>query len=219
VTHPSVTLKPIDENPHITQCQATLPPPLQGEPAFSISPYIWANPYIHLYPKNCFVVDSGTSTAVGYIVGTPSTKGYIKRYRGEYIPTLDVGKFPKPSMNAPADWEKDLPRALLQYLYTPEELLHEDFPQLVEEYPAHLHIDLLPGYQRKGFGRQLMEMFCEKLRRDGARGVHLVMAVENRNGVFYERMGFGRFPFVLDGRVSGEEGRHPGGIWLVKNLE
>jgi hypothetical protein len=37
--------------------------------------------------------------------------------------------------------------------------------------------------------------------------------------VFYERMGFRRFPFVLDGGVSGEEGRHPGGIWLVKNLE
>jgi GNAT superfamily N-acetyltransferase len=183
----------------MSQCQATLPPLLQGEPAFSISSYIWANPYIQLYPQNCFVADSGTGIAVGYIVGTPNTKDYVKRFRAEYIPTLDAEKFPMPSMDVPADWDADLPKALLQHLYTPEELLHEDFPQLIEDYPAHLHIDLLPEYQRKGFGRQLMDMFCGKLRQDGAKGVHLVMATENPNGTFYERLGFVRFPFVLDG--------------------
>lgn len=122
-------------------------------------------------------------------------------------------------MEVSADWGMELPKALLQHLYMPEKLLHVDFPRLVEEYPAHLHIDLLPGYQRRGFRRQLMEVFCEKLRRDGVKGVHLGMALENQNGIFYERMRFWRFPFVLDGGVSGEEGRHPGGIWLVKNLE
>ena len=72
------------------QCQAILPPPLRPEPAFPIAPYIWANPYIHLHHRNYFVIDSGTGTAVGYIVGTPNTKEYIKRYHAEYIPTLDV---------------------------------------------------------------------------------------------------------------------------------
>jgi GNAT superfamily N-acetyltransferase len=124
-----------------------------------------------------------------------------------------------PSMDLPADWEGDLPSALLRQLYAPEELLHQDFPQLVEEYPAHLHIDLLPEYQRKGFGRQLIDMFCEKLRWDEVKGVHLIMAAENLNGMFYERLGFVRFPFVLDGGKSVEEGRHPGGIWLMKSLE
>jgi len=131
---------------------------------------------------------------------------------------LDTAKFPKPYKDVPADWKGDLLEALLQHLYTPEDLLHEDFPQLVEEYPAHLHIDLLPGHQRKGFGRQLMETFCGKLRQEGVKGVHLVMAAENTNGMFYERLGFGRFPFVIDGGKSGEKGRNEG-IWLVKNLE
>jgi hypothetical protein len=125
------------------------PPNLQGEPACSISPYIWANPYIRLFPENCFVIDFGTGTAVGYIVGAPDTKNYIKRYRSEYIPTLDAENFPVLSMDVPADWEDNLPRALLQHLYTPEELLHEDFPELLEEYPAHLHIDLLPSIRGK----------------------------------------------------------------------
>jgi len=110
------------------------------------------------------------------------------------------------------DWEGDLQRLLLQDLYKPEELLHEDFPELLEEYPAHLHIDLLPEYERKGFGRRLMDMFCGRLRRDGAKGIHLVMATENLNGMFYERLGFVRFPFVLDDGKSGEKGRQPGGI-------
>lgn len=156
---------------------------------------------------------------MGYVVGTPSTKDYIRRYRAEYLPALDAEKFPSPSAALSATWAGELPRALLQQLYTPEELLHEEFPALVERYPAHLHIDLLPEYQRKGLGRQLMDAFCETLRRAGAKGVHLVMAVENENALFYERMGFERFPFVLDGGVSGEEGRHLGGIWLVKDLE
>jgi GNAT superfamily N-acetyltransferase len=204
------------------KCQATLPSPLRTEPAFSISPCIWANPYIHLYPQNCFVLDSGTGiTAVGYIIGTPSTRDFVQRYRKEYIPTLDAEKFPRPKLDGEvrADSESELPRALLRTLYTPEEMLHEDFPAFVEDYPAHLHIDLLPEYQRRGFGRLLMDSFCERLKRDGARGVHLVMGAENKNGMFYERMGFGRWPVVLDGGWSGEVGRHEGGIWLVKKLE
>ena len=64
-----------------------------------------------------------------------------------------------------------------------------------------------------------MDAFLEKLKQDGAEGVHLVMALGNKNGMFYERVEFRRFPFVLDGGASGERGRHPEGIWLVKNLE
>ena len=48
-------------------------------------------------------------------------------------------------------------------------------------------------------------MVCEKLRRDGVKGAHLNMAAENRNGTFYEQVGFGWFPFVLDGGKSGEK--------------
>jgi hypothetical protein len=64
-----------------------------------------------------------------------------------------------------------------------------------------------------------MDIFCRKLRRDGVKGVHLVMATENLNGMFYERLGFVRFPFVLNGGKSGEKEQHPGEIWLVKSLE
>lgn len=64
-------------------------------------------------------------------------------------------------------------------------------PELLRKYPAHLHIDVLPEFQRKGYGAQLIEAFFEAVRREGARGVHLDMVRWNEVGrAFYARMGF-----------------------------
>ena len=106
-------------------------------------------------------------------------------------------------------------------MYSPEaELLHSDFPDLLKEYPAHLHIDILPEYQRMGFGKNLMEAFCEKLRHDEVGGVHLIMAGDNVEAEkFYGKVGFRRFPMILDGGASKEQGRHSNtSIWLVRKL-
>jgi hypothetical protein len=152
-------------------------------------------------------------------LGTPSSKDYVTRYITSYIPILPSGRFSKPNLEPPASWATDLPTALLQLLYSPEDNLHSDFPQLLEEYPAHLHIDLLEPYQKKGFGREFIERFCDKLSEEGVKGVHVIMGGENKNEMFYQRLGFVRFPFVLDEGISGEMGRHKfGTVWLVKSL-
>jgi hypothetical protein len=77
---------------------------------------------------------------VGYILGVPDNKEFLSRYHSEYLPTLDMVKFPKPSMDVPAQWAGDeLPAALLQVLYNPDKaLLHAEFPQLLEQFPGHL---------------------------------------------------------------------------------
>ena len=124
-------------------------------------------------------------------------------------------------MSKPAVWDEDLPGALRHILYSPEGMLHQDFPELLHKYPGHLHIDILPAYQRKGYGRKLMDRFCEKLRQAGGKGVHLIMAGDNVDAErFYGRVGFGRFPEVLDGGSSGEEGRDVNkSMWLIKVLQ
>jgi GNAT superfamily N-acetyltransferase len=132
-------------------------------------------------------------------------------------------KFPKPSMDVPAQWAgDDLPAALLQLLYNPHKaLLHAEFPQLLERFPGHLHIDLLLGYQRLGYGRLLMSEFLGKLRRSNVRGVHLIMAGDNIGAeAFYRKQEFDRFPLVLDGGESGEFGREGGNqnVWLVREM-
>lgn len=99
-------------------------------------------------------------------------------------------------------------------------MLQSGFPSLVEEYPAHLHIDILPAFQSKGWGAKMVERLEEELRGRGVRGVHLVMGAGNEAGErFYGRMGFGRWGVVMDGGVSGETGvRGDGGVVLCKKL-
>ena len=78
---------------------------------------------------------------------------------------------------------------------------------ILERYPAHLHIDLLPVTQGQGLGRRLIERFTELLRERGVRGVHL--GVDRRNtGAhrFYERTGFTRV------------GDPDGPVWYAKDL-
>lgn len=86
-------------------------------------------------------------------------------------------------------------------------------------YPAHLHINVLPGFTGKGWGAKMVEVFLGAIKSAGARGVHLGM-VRTNDGArrFYERLGFRLCEEVLDGGESGEKGRHGGALCLVKNL-
>ena len=124
-------------------------------------------------------------------------------------------------MTKPPVWDQDIPGTLRHILYSPEGTLHRDFPGLLWKYPGHLHIDLLPAYQRKGYGRKLIERFCECIREAGGKGVHLIMAGDNVDAEkFYGRVGFSRFPEILDGGSSGEEGRDVNrSVWLVRALD
>jgi ribosomal protein S18 acetylase RimI-like enzyme len=60
-----------------------------------------------------------------------------------------------------------------------------------QEYPAHLHIDLLPPFQGAGYGRALMETFYAAAAGAGAAGVHVTVAAANTKAIgFYLRLGF-----------------------------
>lgn len=127
----------------------------------------------------------------------------------------------QPAMEPAADWEEDLVTGLLQTLYNPEAMLHEDQPDFLKEYPAHLHIDILPEYQRQGLGRKLMEALWAKLKDDGIPGVHLIMWSKNYEAKkFYLRIGFKPWPVVMDNGKSGEVGYDDHDcIWLCKKFD
>ena len=63
------------------------------------------------------------------------------------------------------------------------------FADLSRSYPAHLHINLDPGWRNSGIGTRLIDTFCAHV--DGrAAGVHVVTGRQSRNVRFYERNGF-----------------------------
>ncbi len=76
--------------------------------------------------------------------------------------------------------------------------LWEALPPEVSSYPAHLHINILPEFQRLGIGGRLMERFLGELQERAVPGVHLGTTSFNTKAVpFYLSHGFtlmGKFP-------------------------
>ena len=135
---------------------------------------------LFLEPDFAFVLDDG-QRAVGYVIGTPDTAAFARAYRARWIPRL-AGRYPVPP-DPPTSHEEEL----LALHHHPERLV---WPGL-DEYPAHLHIDLLPPFQRAGHGRALMETFYAAAAGAGAAGVHVTVSKANTRAIgFYHRLGF-----------------------------
>ena len=149
-------------------------------PDLELMPSIFAAPYAALEPELAFVLDDG-GRAVGYVLGTADTETFVKRYRAEWLPTL-TDRYP-PLTQPPVTFGE----GMVELMHRPERML---VPELAQ-YPAHLHIDLLPGYQRAGHGRALMAHLLAALRRGGVGAVHLAMVTGNTAArTFYDRLGF-----------------------------
>lgn len=70
-----------------------------------------------------------------------------------------------------------------------------------EQYPAHLHIGVLPSWRRQGIGMALMDRFTEYLRQKGVTGFHLYASSYHPMGMaFYRKLGLeelGQFDWRL----------------------
>ena len=147
-----------------------------------LMPDLFAGPYVFLEPESAFVLDDGAG-AVGYVIGTPDTAAFARGYRERWIPRL-ADRYPVPP-DPPATPDEEM----LALHYWPERMLWPGLP----EYPAHLHIDLLPPYQGAGHGRALIDTFCAAVAGAGAAGVHVCVVSENVPALgFYDRLGFRR---------------------------
>ena len=62
---------------------------------------------------------------------------------------------------------------------------------VVDDYPAHLHIDLLERVRGGGWGRRLIERQLEQLAAAGVEACHLTVAATNDNAIaFYGHLGW-----------------------------
>ena len=146
---------------------------------------IFAAPYVTLEPQHAHVLDDGTGAAVGYVLGTADTATFARRYRDEWLPAT-AGRYPEP-----ADPPVTPSDVMLSLHLHPERMVVPD----LADYPAHLHIDLLPEWQGQGFGRLLMGAFLAGVHAAGALKVHLgVMPGNTAARAFYDRLGFHEIP-------------------------
>ncbi|WP_041832092.1 GNAT family N-acetyltransferase [Actinoplanes sp. N902-109] len=146
---------------------------------------IFAAPYVILEPEHGHILDDGAGNAVGYVLGTADTPRFVTRYRDEWLPAT-ADRYRRP--HDPALTRED---SMLRLHYNPERMIA---PELAD-YPAHLHIDLLPDWQGRGFGRGLIGAFLDGVRAVGVERVHLGMSPANTGArAFYDRVGFRELP-------------------------
>ncbi|MFE6964002.1 GNAT family N-acetyltransferase [Agromyces sp. NPDC057679] len=156
----------------------------------TLMPEVFALPYVEYAPELAFVVaDADTGRAFGYVMAIADTAAFIEWWRREWGPGF-AARHPaagEPTSHAPDFTEAELIDAGLH----PERML---VPELAE-YPAHLHIDLLPELQGQGFGRRLIERVRAELAARGVPALHLGLAAANTGArAFYDRLGFHELP-------------------------
>ncbi|MGW8484667.1 GNAT family N-acetyltransferase [Microbacterium sp. NPDC055903] len=143
---------------------------------------LFAVPYAERRPDLCWVVEAEDGAVVGYLVATEDTDAFEQWFRDEWWPQF-AERFPAPA--DPVSREEKM----LAYAYGRGPGKEPN----AADYPAHLHIDLLPAAQGQGLGRRLLETLFDELRRRGVAGLHLGMDPANTGaGAFYDRIGMQR---------------------------
>jgi ribosomal protein S18 acetylase RimI-like enzyme len=145
---------------------------------------VWAAPYGLFEPSLAFVAEDEAGVG-GYIVGALDSRAFEERLEADWWPALR-DRYPAPPLELPPDqWTPDQRTA--GFIHTP-------FPvpdELAENYPSHLHINLVPRLQSQGLGRQLMNTLIRALQEQGSAGVHFLVWPDNQRAVgFYRHLGF-----------------------------
>jgi ribosomal protein S18 acetylase RimI-like enzyme len=157
-----------------------------GEPFYRDDPdalgRIFVGPYLVFEPEFAFVLEDKEGIC-GYAFGALDSKKFFARYETEWRPKL-CAEFPKPQ-GPSNNWSR------VQHVHSWYH--HPDYfcPEPYASFPSHLHIDLLPRAQKRGYGRRMLAQVMDKLRQHGSPGAHLGVSEVNAPAFnFYQHLGF-----------------------------
>ncbi|XP_062505490.1 protein O-GlcNAcase-like isoform X2 [Corticium candelabrum] len=153
----------------------------------------YVGPYIHLCPDFAFVVEDEEGVC-GYILGALDSRLFYEQYTKEWLPKL-LSEHKLPKKNKEDFTAED---SLVYDIHT-EELFLPD--ELYNQYPSHLHIDLIPRAQGLGVGKRMVQGLLSALKTQGSTGVFLEMAPKNDAARrFYYKLGFHE-PLLKEGTI------------------
>lgn len=145
---------------------------------------IYAVPYQVYAPDYAFVVE-GPDGVCGYVLGTPDSAAFYRQMRLDWFPPLakrlrDPG--PDESRWVGSDWAR-------RAIHHPEFV----YPEVLHDYPAHGHIDLLEQARGRKIGSRALRHMMGRLAAAGISGMHLQVSPTNQGALtFYETLGFSR---------------------------
>lgn len=159
---------------------------------------VYAVPYQVFAPRLAFVLEDSEGVC-GYAFGVPDTAAFDLWMDEVWYPPLRA-RLRNPGAD-PARWrQSDWVR---WRVFAPRSAVPVDPGQ----YPAHVHIDLLPRAQGRGLGRAMMENVLSALASEGVAGTFLEVGRHNKRAQdFYRHLGF-------EAAVAGDEA-----VIMVKSL-
>lgn len=164
-------------------CIATSSLPVESERQRRLLLLQYCDYYLEQEPDACLVAVDETDTPVGYILCCKDYKAYRRRFLESYLPRI----------RALSVWRAAAARAEVWMT-----------GRYAGRYPAHMHIDILEGFQRQGIGHRLMDALTSFLAGRQAKGLMLIVGAANEKGVsFYDKYGFQRIGNVAGAIVMG----------------
>lgn len=167
-----------------------------GEPFYREDPdalgRIFVGPYLAFEPELAVILEDAGGIC-GYALGAFDSRAFYDRYEREWRPKL-VAHFPLPAGD-PSTWTRV--QQVHAWYHRPDYFTPEPYAA----YPSHLHIDLLPRAQGRGWGRRMLEEVMRRLRERGSPGAHLGVSLLNTPAMgFYRKLGFKDLVQVGEGR-------------------
>ena len=154
------------------------------------------------FEPHSLVVAECAGGVVGYVTGCLDSRRYWRLMAQRILPRAFLRSLFRGAWRSPKTWR--LVRVGLKAWMMGGRRRHVP----LERYPAHLHINLQPGFRGRHVGRRLVERFLECLRAAGAPGAHVAVSEENRIACrFFERLAFqplGRYPMVRPNGGAGQ---------------
>ena len=164
--------------------------------------HIYSAPYALLEPRLALVVEDDEGIA-GFAVGTPDTATWQERLEAEWWPKLRR-QYADPGATPATEWSADQRRAYA--IHRPRRTPQ----QIVELYPAHLHLNLLKRTQGSGAGTMLFSEWMARASREGVGATHVGVNNANARAVqFWSRRGFDR--------LNLEDGGSDRTIWMGRS--
>jgi GNAT superfamily N-acetyltransferase len=147
--------------------------------------HYYAAPYL-IYPNGiCFVAECEYRPQ-GYIIAVPDTAAFGQWMEEVWLPPIRK-RYPQPFPPSRSEKEDNIIKLFHKCQFSVDTAAQA----WLADYPAHLHIDLLPCIQQKGIGRTLMNSLFAELVQQKVSGLHLGVGSSNTGAIaFYQKTGF-----------------------------
>ncbi len=146
-------------------------------------PDLFVEPYVTFAPGWAWVVEL-EAVIQGYLVAVSDTATFVSWWTDTWTPWFAASyTLPEP----PYSQEEEL----VMRGYDPSMIQIAE----AEQYPAHLHVDLMPAAQGQGWGTKLVGRLRSELADVGVPGIFASLDVENVSApAFYKKIGFTELP-------------------------